>query len=91
MKEKPTRPFGKGGDPLAAMYFLAAAAMGVAALIVIAAVFLPRDIFSGSNEEDVIHPGEGTHFVPETPAAPVDSATAAAAAAEAEEMHYHDH
>jgi hypothetical protein len=73
------------------MYFLAAVLMGVGAAVVVALVFLPRDIFSKNNEANLLHPGEGEHYVPTIQREPVDSATAAAIAAEAEEMHYHDH
>jgi len=86
-----TRPFGSGSDPLAAMYFLAAILMGVASLVVVAFIFVPRDLFSGRGGEDVIVPGAGESWVPEQPREPMDSATAARRAAEAEEMHFHDH
>jgi hypothetical protein len=88
MNEEPNRPATRGGDPLGAMYFLAAVLMGVAFLAIVVLTFLPRDFFSRPDSENL--------FVPAAPAVKAetapDSAAAsesAAAAREAEDMHMH--
>ncbi len=71
MAKERTRPAGSGGDPLAAMYFIAAVLMGVGALVVVVLMLVPSDFLSSDNEEAWI-PGSGEAYDgPRTIQAPV--------------------
>ena len=63
---------GGGGDPLAAMYFVAAILMGLGALLVIVLMLLPSD-FLASDDGEVWTPGSGEVYdgPPRTIQAPV--------------------
>jgi hypothetical protein len=76
-----------GGDPLRAMYFVAAVLMAVASLFVVLMMFIPRDIFSSSDPEAIWVPGTGEGYE-----APERSGTApeeALTPAQLEELHHH--
>lgn len=49
----------RSGDPLAAMYVLAALFMGIAAVVVVAMIFVPSDLFRSEPAEGVWRPGSG--------------------------------
>ena len=86
MAEEPQTPLRGGGDPLAAMYFVAAVLMGVGALAVVLFLFLPRELFTRQSEEAWV-PGSGEVY-----AAPGDNPQRVETPAEAavrEEMHDH--
>lgn len=46
-----------GGDPLTAMYFVAAVLMAIASLTIVLLMFVPRDGSSPSDPEDLWVPG----------------------------------
>jgi hypothetical protein len=76
-----------GGDPLRAMYFVAAVLMGLASLAVVLLMFVPRDTFSSSNPEDIWVPGSGPGYD-----APIETRRAdepPVTAEEREELHHH--
>ncbi len=79
MAKERTRPAGSGGDPLAAMYFIAAVLMGVGALVVVVLMLIPSDFLS-SNDGEVWIPGSGEAYdgPPRTIQAPVP-----------EDLHHH--
>jgi heme/copper-type cytochrome/quinol oxidase subunit 2 len=54
----------RGGDPLGAMYIVAAVGMGVAALVVVVLMFLPSDLFDGRDDADVWVPGSIPAWAP---------------------------
>lgn len=49
----------RSGDPLAAMYVLAALALGIAAIVVVAMIFIPTDLFQDAPTDGVFVPGAG--------------------------------
>jgi cytochrome c oxidase subunit 2 len=59
----------RGGDPLAAMYVVAAIAMATAAVVVVLLMFVPRDWFQGTDEEAVWVPGSLPGWTPPARAA----------------------
>jgi hypothetical protein len=86
MEEKPQIPIRGGGDPLAAMYFIAAVLMGIGALAVVIILFMPRDFFTRGSEDEWV-PGSGEVYT-----APGDNPVPVITPAEAErreEMHDH--
>lgn len=60
-----------GGDPLGAMYILAAVAMGIGFLIITVLIFVPSDLFDRSAPEDLYTPGSGTSWVEESRLHPI--------------------
>ena len=62
MAESPQGRLPGGGDPLAAMYFVAAVLMGTGALAIALFLFLPRDIFTRSSQ-DAFVPGTGEVYI----------------------------
>jgi hypothetical protein len=77
MAKEQTRP-ARGGDPLAAMYFVAAVLMGIAALVIVALMLLPSDFLSSDDGESWT-PGSGEVYgAPRTIEAPAP-----------EELHHH--
>ena len=61
MAEEPQGVKG-GGDPLGAMYFVAAVLMAIGALVVVLSLFVPRDLLT-RDSEDVYVPGSGETYV----------------------------
>lgn len=55
----------RGGDPLGAMYFVAAILMGIGAIVVVALMFVPRDLLV--EEGDAYVPGATPGYVGTAP------------------------
>ena len=72
------------GDPLRAMYFVAALLMGVVFLVIVALAFVPPDAFSRPDEEDLFIPGTGEAYVPQ-----VAPRSDTLSTQEAEDLHLH--
>lgn len=71
MANEKNRPAGSGGDPLAAMYFIAALLMGIGAIVVVVLMLVPSDFFS-SDDGERWTPGSGEVYgAPRTIPAPV--------------------
>jgi len=75
-----------GGDPLAAMYFVAAVLMGLGAMAVVLFLFLPRDLFTRDNPNAWVPGTEPGYAQPETPTPRIETP---AEAAVREELHQH--
>lgn len=66
--EQGQRQIRGGGDPLGAMYILAAVAMGIGFIVITILIFVPRDLFDRSSPEDLYRPGSGEGWIQESPA-----------------------
>lgn len=84
--EERYNPEASRADPLKAMYLLAALLMAIAFVVIVVMMFIPPDLFSRSDPNELFVPGSGETY--DAPVAPAPPPTAAEAAA-LEEMHQH--
>jgi hypothetical protein len=81
---QPTR---HSGDPLRAMYFIAALLMGVASVVVVVLMFVSSGALGRPPGENAWVPGTGDTY--EAPAAAAAPAVDTLTAEQREEMHHH--
>jgi hypothetical protein len=77
----------RGGDPLRAMYFVAAVLMGLGSVVIVVLMFLPGDVFSRTDPDALFFPGSGPTY--DGPAQPLSQEERLEQIRVDEEMHLH--